>query len=409
MPAVGTTRTPPPAPDDVAALVRTLLLDLDALTDRLVAAILEEDPTYGGSARTPPEDLRRSCHANLERLLQALTGDLEPGTDPLEPPRATGVRRAQQGMPLESVLHAYRLGHRTIWEGLVAQARTEGDSVDPLVDAATVVWDIVDWYSSAVADSYRRTEAELARRDARRREALLDALLEGRGAERSVAADAAAALDLPEHSPYVVLVLHGSRTCRPVADALAVRGYRTGWRERADRAVCLVSLGGGSPRDVVEALSVVPHARAGLSPVVDGLAEVDVGQALAQTALRALPAGTDAVVELDARLPGALLVTAPDLAGRLLRRALGGLLELDAAERDLLLGTLATWLDTGGSAGQTASRLYCHRNTVLNRLRRVEALTGRSSERVDHLVEWALALLALDLLPEAAHPPPAAR
>ena len=38
---------------------------------------------------------------------------------------------------------------------------------------------------------------------------------------------------------------------------------------------------------------------------------------------------------------------------------------------------------------------------MLNRLRRVEALTGRSLERVDHLVEWSLALLALDLLEPA--------
>jgi DNA-binding PucR family transcriptional regulator len=70
----------------------------------------------------------------------------------------------------------------------------------------------------------------------------------------------------------------------------------------------------------------------------------------------------------------------------------------------VLLRTLAAWLDTGGSAGQTAAQLYCHRNTVLNRLRRVEALTGRSTERVDDLVFWSLALLARDLLPTSRPP-----
>ena len=67
-----------------------------------------------------------------------------------------------------------------------------------------------------------------------------------------------------------------------------------------------------------------------------------------------------------------------------------------------LLQTLAAWLATGGSAGRTAAHLYCHRNTVLNRLRRVEALSGRSTERVDDLVAWSLALLARDLLPGSA-------
>lgn len=110
------------------------------------------------------------------------------------------------------------------------------------------------------------------------------------------------------------------------------------------------------------------------------------------------------MAELDARLPGALLVTAPDLAARLVQRALGGVLDLERDERELLLATLRTWLATGGSAGQTAARLYCHRNTVLNRLRRLEGLTDRSLERVDHLVEWALALLALDVLPGTRAP-----
>ncbi len=404
-----TTAVLPRPPEQVAVLVRRLLDELDDLTDRLVAAILAEDPTYAESVRTPSEDLRRSCHDNLERLLQALTGALDPAHDALDAPRATGARRAEQGMPLESVLHAYRLGYRTIWEGLVRGARAAepggGSQVDSLVDAATVVWEIIDIFSAAVGDSYRRTEAGIARRTEQRRDLALDALLEGRGADRAVAADAAATLDLPEHGPYLCLVVAGDGSGQAVADALAVRGFRSAWRMRADRRVGLISLGSGTtPAEVVDALRIVPDARAGVSPVVDGLREADAAQALAQTALRALPSGRCEVVELDALLPGALLVTAPDLAGRLLRRALGGLLDLEPVERELLLGTLSAWLETGGSAGQTAVRLYCHRNTVLNRLRRVEALTGRSLDRVDHLVEWSLALLALDLLPDPASP-----
>ncbi|MBC7373272.1 MAG: helix-turn-helix domain-containing protein, partial [Frankiales bacterium] len=315
----------------------------------------------------------------------------------------TGRRRAEQGMPLESVLHAYRLGYRIIWEGLVTQARADG-SLDGLVEAATEVWMIVDEFSSIVADSYRETEAEFARRDDRRRDALLDALLEGRGAERTLTADAAAALDLPEHGRFVVVVSAGEDGSCAAGSALRDKGLQVAWRTRSDREIGLVSLGRADPADVVSALQTRPGLRAGVSPAVDGLAEVDVAHRLAETALRALPAGESIVAELDARLPGALLVTAPDLAARLVRRALGGVLDLERDERTVLLDTLRAWLDTGGSAGQTAGRLYCHRNTVLNRLRRVEGLTDRSLERVDHLVEWSLALLALDVLAVARAP-----
>ena len=389
---------PPTASPAVAVLGKALLARLDELTDTLVEAILSEDPSYSGPGRTPRDDLHRSCHDNLLRILQTLTGDADPATDPFDAPRATGHRRAEQGMPLESVLHAYRVGFRIIWEGLVAEARRGGGGVEELVDAATEVWSIVDVFSSSVADSYRETEAEFARRDDRRRDALVDALLEGRGTERAVAADAAAALDLPEHGRYAVVVV-GSEEVRSVGSALHTRGMRTAWRTRADREIGLVALGSQEPADLVGVLEAVGGLRAGVSPVVDGLAEVDVAHRLAETALRALPPGEPAVAELDARLPGALLVTAPDLAARLVQRALGGVLALEHDERKVLLDTLRTWLDTGGSAGQTAGRLYCHRNTVLNRLRRLEGLTGRSLERVDHLVEWSLALLALDVLP----------
>ena len=166
-----------PAPPGVVVLGRAVLAGLDELTDRLVDVIVEQDPAYTGAGRTPRDDLHRSCHDNLHRILQWLTGTTEPGVDPFDAPRATGQRRAVQGMPLESVLHAYRLGGRIIWEGLVEQAREHG-GVDGLVEAATEVWMIIDEFSSTVADSYRETEAEFARRDDRRRDALIDALLE---------------------------------------------------------------------------------------------------------------------------------------------------------------------------------------------------------------------------------------
>jgi DNA-binding PucR family transcriptional regulator len=55
-----------------------------------------------------------------------------------------------------------------------------------------------------------------------------------------------------------------------------------------------------------------------------------------------------------------------------------GSADLSAAERELLLGTLRTWVDCGGSTSAAARELYCHRNTVRNRLQRVEELSGQS-------------------------------
>lgn len=382
--------------EHVARLAARVLVDVEALTDRLVDAILAADPPYT-AGRTAHEDLRRSCRDNLVRILQSLTGAAPDGVDLHDAPRETGRRRAEQGIPLESVLHAFRLGHRSIWDALVEQAREDG-SLTGLVEAASHVWEIVDAFSSEVGRSYRQTEAQITRRDARRREALLDALLSGSGRERAVAAEAAAGLDLPEQGTFVVVALAGTDGGRPAEDALAVRGIRAAWLARSDREVGLVAVPAPGVEEVVRVLEGIPGLRGGLSPAVCGLAEVDAAYRLADTALRAR--GTaPGVGSLDDRLPAALLVSAPDLAARLVTRALGGVLELEPTERDLLLETLSAWIDAGGSASQTAARLFCHRNTVLNRLRRVEVLTGRSPDRVDHMVEWALALRAREVLP----------
>jgi len=133
------------------------------------------------------------------------------------------------------------------------------------------VWELVDSFSSAVGTTYRETQALLLRRDDRRRDALLDALLDGRGSERAVAADAAAGLDLPQHARYVVVVLDGTDTGQVAADALSVRGLRAAWRARADREIAIVALSAAGPAEVVRALEVVPAVRAGCRPLSSGL------------------------------------------------------------------------------------------------------------------------------------------
>ena len=57
----------------------------------------------------------------------------------------------------------------------------------------------------------------------------------------------------------------------------------------------------------------------------------------------------------------------------------------------MLIDTFEAWLDAGGSANDTAAKIYCHPNTVRHRLRRIEELTGRSLSRPRDLAELCLA------------------
>ena len=70
---------------------------------------------------------------------------------------------------------------------------------------------------------------------------------------------------------------------------------------------------------------------------------------------------------------------------------LGALIALPAEERTVLLDTFQAWLQAGGSAKDTAAKIYCHPNTVRHRLHRIEELTGRSPSRPTDVAELCLA------------------
>jgi DNA-binding PucR family transcriptional regulator len=163
--------------------------------------------------------------------------------------------------------------------------------------------------------------------------------------------------------------------------------------------VGVAALGHRSPLTAVDALRPCAVGRVGVSPVVDGLGALDTGYRLAHTAARSL-AGPGLAV-LDERLPEALLADSPELAPRVVRAGLGGLLDLPPADRDTLLQTLEQLLAAGGSPTHAAAALFCHRNTVIYRMRRIEAATGRSiGDPRDRL------LLTLAVLAVRAHPRP---
>jgi DNA-binding PucR family transcriptional regulator len=70
---------------------------------------------------------------------------------------------------------------------------------------------------------------------------------------------------------------------------------------------------------------------------------------------------------------------------------LGGLDAVAPPERERLIAAVRRYAEDG-SVTDTAASVFCHRNTVLNRLRRVAVLTGRD---VTVPADAAILLLAL--------------
>jgi hypothetical protein len=383
------------------------LPDVEVLTERLVTAVFTDNPEWTDYRHVPAQDLRDGCRRYLTRVLQLL-GEGQPGDpagadgDPVA--GQIGRQRAEQGVPLEAMLRTFRLGGRVVWEALLERAG--GGAVDPAVDAhalgaaATAMWTVVDGLSSALSTSYRRTEAEQLRRDDQRRHALVEEVLAGRPAGRRVAEQ----LGVPTGGAYLVVAADldadGTAALRSPQTALAALGVRSVWHVRADTLVGIVALEGHDTGFVLDRLRPLARGRAAAAPAPRGLNGVALAHDLAVLALGTLPREQAGLVRVEERYAESLLARSPELARRMVDAWLGPVLRLAPRERDVLLETLTAWLEADRSAGVAAERLYCHRNTVLNRLQRVSTLIDRPLTGRQAYVELSLALTALALPPE---------
>ncbi|MEU8842445.1 helix-turn-helix domain-containing protein [Streptomyces roseus] len=363
-------------------LSRRITVTADRLADRTLA----EDPAY--AALLGRAELRERIRLELRQSVEGLDRALRGLPVELADARATGALLAERGLPLASLLRVRRRGGRMVWQTLGESVAAHDPAALPrLLPAAAVLWDVLDQLTDALRDAYHRTEAARSDREREHRAALLDALLDGAGPADGPAAE----LGLPERGRFAVVVLAPGASGGPL-DAKAPRVL---WRIRAEGETGLVALG-HLPLESVRELLAPLRVRAGVSPVVERPADLARARRLAALALRTAPAsGGPCTALFDERLPAALVASQAELAGRLRQVVLGPVLALPAEDRRVLLTTLGTWLTCQGSTTYAAQRLYCHRNTVSNRLRRLEQLTGRTLSDPAHVVELALAHAAV--------------
>lgn len=432
---------------------RALMAGLPELTERLMTLLREREPAYRAAMEADVDGVRDEVQRSLRLNVGSLIRPGELREDARRCSWAIGRARAERGLPLDALLRAFRLGGGMIWQELVDEtSRRHPADARLLVHVAADVWNFVDDHCAVAADAYRQTERELMWRRENRLRLMTAALLDGTARIADLPATAAA-LGLPEQGRYAVVLarLPAGRAFADARSQVRVAGLRVLWYRDRDRETAgnygIVLLGGhphdgdepghGHEAGLVDADAGPPYgaeappagdgadgrgeerpwaygldvdageiarrltapavARIGVSPVVEGLAAIGDARRLADTALRACPRSGGTVV-LEEHLPAALVVSAPALGAALAERVLGPLLRLDLSDRDIMLDTLTAWLACDGSAQRAAGRLYCHRNTVLNRLRRCEQLTGRSLTRPADVVELSLALAAHALL-----------
>lgn len=380
------------ATDAAAELFGDLLRSVDALSDRVTRQILGGEVAYAGAISA--DQLADIVRVNVRALLEALAG----GAASLDAPRLAGRVKAERGIPMASLLHAYRLAGLVVWDEMVSRSAAT-DSSESLVRVSSDVWGIIDRFSTAAAEAYREVVEAKDRRDLQARSVMLLSLLEG-----STTRDAGPtlrALGLPEPAHYVVVVAEISGTGDdplPGAPArLHSAGVRSVWATSGREHVGLLAC--ASRSDVSAAARVLAAAatsRVGSSRPFTSMEHAPGGLRQGQVSLECVPPGSVGVHAYGTAPIDTLLATQASAAAELRRDVLGPLAATGDPER--LLETLEAWFAADGSTAEAGRLLHCHRNTVGYRLGRIATLTGRSVSRPAEAAELYAALRATRLL-----------
>ena len=357
----------------VGSLVAEIETEMDALVARAGDRIRDEIPEF---RRVPADALAGAIRGNVSRALGALR-DLRPPTDAeLEQAAAIGRERAEQGLTVDAVLHAYRISISAVWSRFGEVARERGADVGSVLAFSETLWLWADAVMDIVADAHREVELEQAREEQQRRDAFVLALLTGTLTAAELRRESAT------HG------LDGDRAYVP-------------FRARAGTSRIGASLAGEGgmatalDRDIAGIATRAPDAPEGVvcgigppAQLTDLPASFTVASRALQTAVAFGQEGAFSLGDLSIR--PAILADAA-LGDAFAARYLEPLEDLGrlGAELD---ATLRAWFDQEMRIDETARVLHVHPNTLRHRLRRFEEATGATLRDPRHLVElwWAL-------------------
>lgn len=395
--------------------------DLAARADEVAVALSEQ---LAGSVPEffDDDDLIReveaSAYGNVAAMLSVFRAETVAEQVPIRPEvTAFASTVARRQLPLESLIQSYRVGQTLfsrLWMDVLAQRLTEQQV---FIEALHRSFDELNVYLDRVVaqlvSDYERERDRWVLGEAARRTAVVERLLRG---DRIPVEHAGRQLNHDLRAPQTALVAwmpsHGEVNLQLGA-----------------LAGCLTALtaAAGAPRMLmVPAGTCAMWAWIAGTPDLDRLAECadrlpksEVLIAAGQTTegvdgFRISHEQAQRARRVAARMPApprltrhadvatvALLAGDEEEARRFVARTLGELAARTTAAEQLR-ETLWVFLQEGGNTRRASERLFMHRNTVLYRLQRIEALLGHPLEQRRLDVEVALLLTATfgaDMLP----------
>jgi hypothetical protein len=359
--------------EQMAAALRPVLLPLLEDPGPLVEEFLSEFRELQGyeSSIVGDVDLRESNHRAVEYLIRTLLHIPLP-TDLRDFPTQLGRRRARQGLPFSSLSRAVRLNFSVLWRHIMTRA-SPADEL--FLSYSAEFWRTLDLYAEEVQLAYLDEANSRTRDRANHRAELFSLLMASGGADPDAVRRLAATLQVESSQAFRAVLPRAGRDGEVLrlGQTLQRQGVRVVAQPLESTTILLLPVP-GEGRELPGSAEIA-SVDCVVTPIAHGIAQlpsaIEVGLALVD----ARPAGAGGVYDLRdgwARV----MVSGMGRIGELFAdEVLSPLLSLSEPDRSACLDTARRYLATG-SVVESARSLFCHRNTVVNRLARIRELTG---------------------------------
>lgn len=371
------------------------------LAARAVDLIWATYPGYSEELFTKDE-LFQSVEEHMSLAIRVIRRGKTATAHELQARRGLGERRAQQGVPLESVIQAYRSTERVIFLDLLAAIQDW--PIKLTTHYADLIITTFDLLTQEIINSYREASAEIESVRERAESELIQALASGVSPLNSDIDRWVDILGIDPAARYAAIAIFGrgsaaSRESHHLRRRLhqALQPYISGsplYGDVSEGTLALVS----PYADVSQLATIVRDALLAAGQEtgqVAGIGEISVGLAAAgNSCAHALIAARAAaarepltVLSYSDALLEAFLMSRPTIADRVFDDFLEPL-----RLQPHLVETLESLFRNGLSQASVARELFVHVNTVTHRVRRIRELSGKDPLNVEDGAQFLLAL-----------------
>jgi sugar diacid utilization regulator len=391
----------------VAAMLATRRTEL---ADESLRQIRADVPAYG-TIDDPAllADVTEHVAENHDALRASLLRGSPVTAEDLAFIRPHAALRARRGVPLQAFLHAFRIGHRVIWDAIAELADEDAEARAAALVSARLVMEFIDLASTHAAETYLEAQQLLLAEGDRVRRDLLEDLLAGREPAPGPRLTAARAAGLDSGGRCLLIAAVPVTTpddeyaLRAAASTLARAAggvLRPLTVVRQDEIVIVRPLDGQDARELSEPIEWAQRRLAhdgvclaiGVSTAFDTTAGLPDAYCEACAAIKSLgpDGGLMALPELSAF--DYLTLRSDATAHRLIAPAVRRFVEEDTAGGGALIDTLIAYAQANLNTKVAAQRLFIHVNTAHHRLARIEEKTGCDLRDLGDVQELLIAI-----------------